>query len=262
MADAVKYSNKLSGARVLIVGGTSGIGFAVAEACLEYGCTVIISSSQASRVESSIQRLLKSYPSAKDRVSGYSCDLASPSSEDNVKALFEKVGTLNHIVCTAGDQLAIMPLEEATVEKIQKAGMVRFVGALLVAKYGGPRLAPGPGSSITLTTGTVSEKPQAGWTVIASYAGGMHSMTRNLALDLKPTRVNLISPGFIETELWDGMPKETMTQMSDWMKKVGNATGELAQPGDIAEAYIYCMRDRNVTGSVIDTNSGALLTGH
>lgn len=262
MADAIKYTNKLSGARILIVGGTSGIGFAVAEACLEYGSTVTISSSQPSRVESSIQRLLKSYPSAKDRLSGYACDLASPSSEDNVKALFDKVGNLNHIVFTAGDPLAVMPLEEATVEKIQQAGMVRFVGALMVAKHGASHLAPGPSSSITLTTGTVSEKPIGGWTVAASYAGGLHSMTRNLALDLKPTRVNLICPGFVETELWDSMPKSSLTRMTDWMKSGGHTTGELAQPGDIAEAYLYCMRGRSVTGSVIDTNSGTLLTGH
>ena len=262
MGDTVKYTNKLSGARVLIVGGSSGIGFAVAEACLEYGCTVIISSSQPSRVESSVQRLLQSYPSAKDRLSGYACDLASPSAEDNVKALFDKAGTLDHIVFTAGDQLSTTPFQEATVEQIQRVGLVRFVGVLIVAKHGASHLAPGPNSSITLTTGAVSEKPIAGWTLVASYAGGAHSMMRNLALDLKPIRVNLISPGFVETELWDGMTKEAYTSMTDDIKKNGTTTGELAQPGDIAEAYLYCMRDRNITGSVISTNSGSMLTGH
>ncbi|KAL8947137.1 MAG: hypothetical protein Q9183_007824, partial [Haloplaca sp. 2 TL-2023] len=188
MPDAVKYTKKLSGARVLVIGGSSGIGFAVAEACVENGCTVIISSSQQSRIDSSISRLLTSYPSAKDRVIGHPCDLASSSAEENIKALFSKVGTVDHIVFTAGDKLATIPLKDATLESMQKAGMVRFFSPLLVAKYAPHHLSPGPSSSITLTTGSASEKPVAGWSVPASYAGAMHSMMRNLALDLRPIR--------------------------------------------------------------------------
>ena len=259
MADTQKYSNKLAGARVLVVGGTSGIGFCVAEACLEYGCTVIVSSSRQSRIDSSIERLLNSYPSAKDRLSGYPCDLSSPSVEDNIKSLFSKVGTLDHIVFTAGDRLATVPLKDATLEAIQRAGMVRFNGALLVAKHGSEHLTPGPNSSITLTTGTVSEKPIEGWTVPASYAGGQHSMMRNLALDLKPIRVNLISPGLVDTELWDWMPKEQFQGFAEGHRRA-TTTGRVGKPEEVAEAYLYCMRDRNISGSVIDTNSGALLT--
>lgn len=258
MADAVKYTSKLSGARVLVVGGTSGIGYAVAEACLEHGCSVTISSSQPSRIESGIQRLLKSYPSAKERLSGHPCDLAAPSADANVKALFDKLDTLDHIVFTAGDRLATMPLQDATVEGIQAAGKVRHIGAMLVAKHGIGHLAPGPASSITLTTGAVSQKPNAGWTIPASYAGGTHSMMRNLALDLKPVRVNLISPGFVETEFWDHMDREAYRKLGERWRKV-TTTGELGQAEDVAEAYLYVMRDRNVTGSVISTNSGVLL---
>ena len=258
MSDVKKYANKLSGARVLIIGGTSGIGFSVAEACLEHGCKVIVSSSQQSRIESSIERLLKSYPSAKDRLSGHPCDLSSQSVEENIKSLFDQTGTLDHIIFTAGDRLATIPLKDATLETIQRAGQVRFCGALLVAKHGSTHLAPGPNSSITLTTGTASEKPIAGWTIPASYAGGFHSMMRNLALDLAPTRVNLISPGLVETELWDWMPKEQFQTFAEGFTR-GTTTGRLGQPEDVAEAYLYCMRDRNVSGSLIGTNSGALL---
>ena len=260
MSDAQKYTNKLAGARVLIIGGSSGIGFAVAEACLEHRCKVIISSSQQSRIDSSIERLLKQYPSTKDRLSGYPCDLSSPSVDENIKSLFSKIDVLDHIIFTAGDPLATIPLKEATLESIQRAGMVRFFAPLLVAKYGHEHLAPGPGSSIILTTGTISEKPMAGWTIPASYAGGHHSMMRNLALDLKPTRVNLVSPGLVGTEMWDWMPKEQFEGFAEGHRK-GTTTGEVGRPEDVAEAYLYCMRDRNVSGSVIDTNSGSLLTG-
>ncbi|MCJ1229876.1 hypothetical protein MMC12_006547 [Toensbergia leucococca] len=202
MTDSKIYASKLSGARVLIIGGSSGIGYCVAEASLEFGAHVIISSSQETRIKSSIERLLQSYPSAKERVSGHVCDLSSSAMEDNIKTLFSNTGTVNHIIITAGDKLATIPIHEATLESIQRAGMVRFFAPLLIAKHGSRHLSPGPASSIILTTGSVSEKPISSWSVVASYATGLHGMMRNLALDLAPIRVNLISPGAVETEMW------------------------------------------------------------
>ena len=100
MTDAKKYTSKLTDTRILIIGGSSGIGYAVAEASIEYGAHVIISSSQPSRVEKAISQLTESYPSAKNRVAGYACDLSSQSSlEKNIEQLFENCGAkLDHIV--------------------------------------------------------------------------------------------------------------------------------------------------------------------
>lgn len=153
-----------------------------------------------------------------------------------------------------------MPLAEATLEQIQTAAMVRFNAPLFVAKHAAANMNPGPASSITLTTGSVSEKPMPNWTVGASYATGLHGMMRNLALDLAPVRVNLISPGAVLTPLWDSMSKEQMEGFVMGFKEKA-LTGEMGKPEDVAEAYLYVMRDRNVSGSVISTNSGALLKG-
>lgn len=261
MTDSKKYSNKLAGARVLVIGGSSGIGYCVAEASLEFGASVIISSSQQSRIDSSIDRLLTTYPSAKGRVAGYPCDLSSPSVEANIEKLFERCGgpKFDHIVLTAGDSLATLKLDDVTLESIQKAAMVRFNSPLLLAKHAPKHLNPGPASSITLTSGSVSRKPNKDWSIVASYAAGSHGMMRNLALDLAPIRVNLICPGAVLTELWDGMPKERMESFMEQIK--GKCTtGELGRPEDVAESYLYVMRDWNVSGSVIDTNGGFLLT--
>ncbi len=261
MTDSKKYSNKLAGARVLVIGGSSGIGYSVAEASLEFGASVIISSSKQSRIDSSIDQLLKTYPSAQGRIAGYACDLSSPALEANIQKLLEQCGEpkLDHIVFTAGDQLSTIKLEDATLETIQKAAMVRFNAPLLLAKHAPKHLKPGPAASITLTTGSVSEKPNKDWSIVASYATGLHGMMRNLALDLAPVRVNLISPGAVLTPLWDSMPKE---EMEGFMKHVRGkcTTGEIGRPEDVAESYLYVMRDWNVSGSVIDTNGGFLLT--
>ncbi|KAG7009560.1 hypothetical protein G7Y79_00002g006750 [Physcia stellaris] len=207
MADAQKYTNKLANARVLIIGGTSGIGFCVAEACLEAGCHVTISSSQPTRINSSISRLLTSYPSAKSRLTGHACDLASPDVEANIEALFSKLGTLDHIVFTAGDKLSTTPLSDVTLQNIHQFNQVRHFAPLLVAKHALAHFAPGPSSSFTLTTGTASERPVPGWINPAAFTAATHSTTRALALNMKPVRVNLISPGAVETELWDAMPR-------------------------------------------------------
>ena len=159
---------------------------------------------------------------------------------------------------TAGDKLASSALQDATLESAQKAGMVRFFGPLFVGKYAAKYLNPGPASSYTLTTGAVSQRPIPQWTVIAGYAGGLHSMMRNLALELAPIRVNLISPGAVLTELWDTIPAQDRGFfMKDLEGKM--VTGQIGKPEDVAESYLYVMRDQNVTGSVIDTNGGALL---
>ena len=261
MTDSKKYSNKLAGARVLIIGGSSGIGYCVAEACLEFGASVIISSSQQSRIDSSINQLLKAYPSARGRIAGYPCDLSSPSVEANIEKLLDRCGgpKFDHIVHTAGDQLATLKLEDATLDSIQKAAMVRFNSPLLLAKHAPRYLNPGPASSITLTTGVISRKPNKDWSIVASYATGLHGMTRNLALDLAPVRVNLISPGPVLTPLWDHMSTEKKDAFLE--SAAGRcATGEVGKPEDVAESYLYVMRDRNVSGSVVDTNGGSLLT--
>lgn len=188
--DAQKYTTKLHSKRILIIGGTSGIGYCVAEACLEQGATVILSSSQPSRIESAIARLLKPYPSATNRLSGHACDLASPASaEENIEHLFAAVGQdsagrkLDHVISTAGDALATVPVATATLAQMQAAGMVRFFGPLLIARFATPWMKD--------------------WSIVASYAAGLYGMVRGLALDLKPLRVNLISPGAVKTELWD-----------------------------------------------------------
>lgn len=154
--------------------------------------------------------------------------------------------------------MAVMPLEEATLEKIQQAGMVRFFAPILIAKHAKKHLNPGPRSSITLTTGSVSQRPHKDWSVVASYATGLHGMTRNLALDLAPIRVNLISPGAVMTPLWDGVPKIELEGFMEGIKK-RCTTGEIGRPEDVAEAYLYVMKDWNCSGSVIDSNGGGLL---
>ncbi|OQO06098.1 hypothetical protein B0A48_08686 [Cryoendolithus antarcticus] len=261
MPDQVKY-NKLQGKQILIIGGSSGIGYAVAEASLEASATVTISSSNPSRVDKAVSTLKSAYPSAKDRVSGHACNLGDESSLDsNIETLLKettKNGKLDHIVYTAGDSLASMKLDTIDMAKVKQAGMVRFFGPLFVGKHASKYLNAGPASSYTITTGAVSEKPIPDWSVVGSYATGLQGMTRQLALDLKPVRVNLVSPGAVATELWQGIPEERRQGLyKSFADKM--TTGVVGKAEDVAESYVYLMKDYNVSGSMVSTNGGHLL---
>jgi NAD(P)-dependent dehydrogenase (short-subunit alcohol dehydrogenase family) len=254
MASFQKY-NKLANKHVLIIGGSSGIGYAVAEASLSCSASVTISSSSAPRIKAAIASLQASYPGS--HVRGFPCDLSKPSLEADLTALFEQVGRVDHIVFTAGDALATVPLQDATLERIHAAGQVRFFAPLLVAKVGSKYLGAGPECSITITTGSVAERPRPDWSIVAAYAAGLHGMVRNLALDLKPVRVNLVQPGVVATPLWR-MPDEVKAEMfEDVRQKV--PTGRVAGPEEVAEAYLWLMKDWNVTGTVATSDSGSHL---
>jgi NAD(P)-dependent dehydrogenase (short-subunit alcohol dehydrogenase family) len=126
MSDQQKYTAKLHGTKVLIIGGSSGIGFAVAEASIEHGAKVIISSSNEGRVQDAVKKLQSSYPSRKADISGVACNLKSEEVEGNIVKLLERSGVVDHIVFTAGDGLATIPMEEYTLDMIREAGVYLF----------------------------------------------------------------------------------------------------------------------------------------
>jgi NAD(P)-dependent dehydrogenase (short-subunit alcohol dehydrogenase family) len=251
------FTSRLSSARVLIIGGTGGLGVGLARALIEYGATVILSSSREAKVRDVVASLMTENPGA--NVSGYACDLASPDVEANIEALFQKVGEIDHIAYMAGDRLPMVPLEDVTLATWQSANQVRTISALLVCKVGVRYLKKSRDSSIVLTGGSISEKPIAGgWSMLACSFAGINGMTRQLAFDIAPIRVNCVAPGVIVTDLWAGMGEEGAKK---FLSEHGRSmpTGEVGQPEDVAEAYLYCLRDKNATGSIIHSNSGAFL---
>lgn len=272
----LKYVTKLAGARVLVLGGTSGIGFAVASAALEHGATVIISGSQVHRLESSLARLKQAYPdpSYHRRLSGYPCDLGVPEKlEENLSSLFKQSTTttavqqqeqsppsplIDHIVFTAGDSPQITPVSDVTVDYIQKTGSVRFLGPLILAKLAPKYMTATSNSSITLTSGSQSLKPLPKWTVLVAYGCAVEGMTRGLAVDLLPIRVNCVAPGAILTELFDSIPPERRQSALEKMSQ-DTVIGRVGTPADVAEAYIYLMKDGFCTGSLVHSDGGRLL---
>ncbi|KAL8851651.1 MAG: hypothetical protein Q9221_003488 [Calogaya cf. arnoldii] len=260
-----KYNNKLQDKRVLILGGTSGIGFCIAEAALENDAYVIVASSTQLKIDKTISRLQSSYPDKAAKISGHICDLAQlPTLETNIEGLFKaatdnNTKKIDHIVFTAGDANPAPKVSELTVETVQKWGNVRFFGPLVLAKYAPTYMTPGHRSSITLTSGTISHKPFKDRIVIAAWGSGIEGIMRGLAVDLAPIRVNIVSPGAVVTELFHGIPEEQRAVVMEGFRKE-TLTGELGTPEDVAETYLHAMKDSFMTGSVLVTDGGRELT--
>lgn len=232
------------------------MGYGVAEASIEHGMIVHISSSDESRINAKVAQLRRTYPAA--RVSGHVCDLGNVDTlEANIQRLLDTVGQVDHIVHTAGDALVGVDVGDLDVATITKLGTVRFYSPLIVAKYALQYLRRATSSSITLTTGNVAVRPIPKWSAVAAFAAGLHGMTRGLALDLKPIRVNLVSLGAVDTEFWK--ISEEDKQRIFRMREDKSLTGKVGRVEDVAQSYVYLMTDQNITGTVVSTDSGMLL---
>jgi len=238
--------NGLKNKRIVLLGGTSGFGFGAALAAAEEGAEIVVVSSTQQRID----KALASLPSGSE---GYTADLTN---EGQVVDLFKKIGEFDHLIFTAGETLQLNELSTVNMDDARQFFNLRFWGALMAAKYGSQYIRKG--GSITLTSGVVGLRPMKGWSVTASIAGAIHSLTRALAIDLAPIRVNTVCGGVVKTDLWANMPEE---QREAFYEEVGNKmlTGRVGEAEDIAEAYLYLMKGNFTTGQIIVVDGGAVL---
>ncbi|TWB50024.1 NAD(P)-dependent dehydrogenase (short-subunit alcohol dehydrogenase family) [Rhizobium sp. ERR 922] len=234
--------------RVAILGGSRGIGFAVAQGAVHEGAHVIIASSQQENVAGAITRL------PEGTATGAVVDIRSMES---LSAFFSTLGAFDHLVFTAGEPLPFgKPVVEIDLATARSFFELRYWGAVAAVKAAQPHMRDG--GSIVLTSGTSARRPPAGFAFAASICGAIESLTRALALDLAPLRVNVVTPGMVATDLWSGIPSEARDQI---FRSVGGKlpVGRVGEPSDIAEAYLSFMRNAYVTGQSVIVDGGAVL---
>ena len=236
----------LQGQRIVVIGGTTGIGLAVAEAAGREGAEVIV----ASRRQESVDGALKRLPEGAE---GHLLDVTD---ETAVAAFFERIGGYDHLVFTAGESLLLESIAESDLARSRRFLDTRLWGAYSAIKHGAPSIREG--GSVVLTTGTAGRRPMPGTTVAASLCGAMESLTRALALELAPLRVNAVAPGVVRTELWRDLPEADRNGLFDSAAK-SLPVGRIGEPEDIAEAYLYLMRGAYTTGSVVVVDGGTVL---
>lgn len=234
---------KLDGTKVVVIGGASGVGFAVAAAAMEAGAEVIVGSSQASRIEAAAKKLGQ----------GTKWQTVDVREEASVAAFFDRVGSFNHLVFTAGDWGHMFGATRDLDVEASKARMeVRFWGAARAAKHAIRQIAKD--GSISLTGGMLAHRPMPGAPMTTASAHTTEGLAMGLARDLAPIRVNAVCLGLIMSE--------QVQNMGDAMIKTFTANLPLPRGGTVeeaAEAYLYLMRATYVTGQIVRVDGGGSL---
>jgi NAD(P)-dependent dehydrogenase (short-subunit alcohol dehydrogenase family) len=249
--------NKLQDQHVLVIGGSSGIGRGVAEGLLVAGAKVTIASSSQAKIDNAMDSLKLAVSGA--RIVGIPVDLTSKDIEHVISALLvsttQAQGELNHIVYTAADSIPSASLKDFTPQLFEQATHLRFVVPFTLAKVISTDgyLPRNRHSSIVLTGGNVAVHPMPDWALVNFIASGLEGAARGLAVDLAPIRVNIVAPGVVDTGLWGS--EETRRQMVQKMD-ASMPTRKIGQVEDVAEAYLWLIRDGNATGTVARTESG------
>jgi NAD(P)-dependent dehydrogenase (short-subunit alcohol dehydrogenase family) len=235
----------LNGKRIVVLGGSSGIGLATAQAAAREGASVVIVSSSQARVDEAVAKL----PGAE----GHAVDLTDAAA---VEALFVRVGAFDHLVFTAGETLQLGSLATTDLTTARRFFDLRYWGAYLAAKHGSGNIRPG--GSIVFTSGLAGQRPHAGWALGASICSAMEGLTRALAVELAPIRVNIVCPGVVKTPLWAEMTEADRDALYQQMG-AKLLVGHVGEAEEVAESYLYLMRQTYGTGQVIVADGGGAL---
>ena len=235
----------LNGKRIVVLGGSSGIGLATAQAAAKEGAAVVIVSSRQARVDEAVAKL----PGAE----GHAVDLTDAAA---VEALFARIGAFDHLVFTAGETLQLGSLATTDLSMARRFFDLRYWGAYLAARHGAGNIRPG--GSIVFTSGLAGQRPHAGWALGASICSAMEGLTRALAVELAPIRVNIVCPGVVKTPLWADMTEADRDALYQQMG-AKLLVGHVGEPEEVAEAYLYLMRQTYGTGQVIVVDGGGAL---
>lgn len=233
----------LAGKKVVVVGGSSGIGLATAEMAKAQGAEVIIASRSADKVKA-----------AADKV-GAKGIVADVTNDESVVNLFKACGPVDHVVVSAA-QLKSGPFKTVSMEDARSTLEGKLWGAWRVARAAEIKA----GGSLTLVSGFLSIRPRPNSAIVGAANGAIESLTRALALELAPVRVNCVSPGIIDTPIRAGMPEAARKEM---LAKIagGLPVGRVGLGDDIAVQILAFMANGFATGAIVYVDGGALIAG-
>ncbi|WP_271024068.1 SDR family oxidoreductase [Rhizobium sp. RCAM05973] len=233
----------LTNKRVLIIGGSSGIGMAIASQALTQGAQVTIASRSEAKLNEAAGRLGQ----------GITIAVLDTGDEKGVEDFFATGDTWDHVIISAA-QTPSGPVRKLPLEDARKAMESKFWGAYRIARAA--RFSQR--GSLTFISGFLSVRPSATSVLQGAINAALEALARGLALELSPVRVNAISPGLIDTPLWSKMDGGARQSMFE--KAAQNLPARVVgQPEDIANAAIFIMTTPFATGSTVRVDGGGAI---
>jgi len=232
---------RFAGARVMVVGGTSGIGLAVAHAARDAGAEVVVASRTPERAGTEL-----------GSIRSLTIDVTDDAS---VAGAFADLDRLDHLVCTAASSFP-PGLFRGPAQEVRDLMESKFWGQYRCARAAAPLLSAD--GSITLTSGIRSRRPMMGSGAFTVANMAVEGMARALAIELAPIRVNAIAPGTVVTPVHDVLDPEVRERRLAGAARQ-TTVGRVGQAHEIAEVYLTCMGNAFLSGAVIDVDGGGML---
>jgi NAD(P)-dependent dehydrogenase (short-subunit alcohol dehydrogenase family) len=229
--------------RVLIIGGSSGIGAATAAAFANDGARVTIVSRDAAKLKAVAAQVHTELDTG----------VLDITKNDDVESFFSTHEAFDHVVISAA-QTASGPVRQLALDSAIAAMDSKFWGAYRVARAAKIQ----DGGSLTFVSGFLAIRPNKMSVLQGAINAALEALARGLALELAPIRVNTVSPGLIETPLWSRMEASARNTMFE------SAAGRLpvrriGQPEDIARAIMYLASNGYATGSTVLVDGGGAI---
>jgi NAD(P)-dependent dehydrogenase (short-subunit alcohol dehydrogenase family) len=240
----------LSGQRIVVVGGGSGIGLAVAKAAHAQGARVALVGRSKDRLQTAVKQL------------GADVEIATADARDPgaIAAELSSWQPIDHLVLTTSASASGLGVQKSMADMPLDAARAFFDGKLwsqVTAAQAALRHLS-PAASITFTSGVASRKGLPNHTIIAANNAAIEALAKQLAREIAPRRVNVVAPGLTATGVYDHLAP---TEREAFLAHV---TAHLpiprpATPDEIATAYMFAMTATYLTGAVIDIDGGLLV---
>jgi NAD(P)-dependent dehydrogenase (short-subunit alcohol dehydrogenase family) len=231
----------LAGKRVVVVGGTSGMGKGAVRAAAAAGAEVVAAGRRP--------------PEARDPVEpGITHAVVDVTDEPSVRALFEQVGAFDHLLVTAAPSPGARGgFLEQDLAGAQEYLLGKFFGSWACARYAAPHLRAG--GSITFLTGCAAIRPRAGLTMVTATFAALEAFSQALALELGPVRVNTIRPGLVDSDMWSFLDPAAREQLRERTRRSFPAR-RIGTIDDISHAAVFLMTNPYVTGAILEVSGG------
>jgi NAD(P)-dependent dehydrogenase (short-subunit alcohol dehydrogenase family) len=230
--------------QIVIIGGSEGIGLAVAKAARSLGARVLAVARTKAKLEI-----------ARDTVSGLEIRVADINSIGSIEEAFSELSIVDHIYIAAGSTKIGGPLDRP-LSGFRQRFDERLWGAMDVVRVAHRLMRPG--GSFTFTGGLSSDRPVSGAWVSGIATMATEQLARVLALELAPVRFNAIAPGYTDTPMWNHIfPEGGAQALSDVTKK--HPIPRVVTADEVAQAVLLLMQNEAITGETLHVDCGARL---
>lgn len=232
--------------RILVVGRDTGIARAITLAVRAEGGEVVVAGRNP-------DKLARAYHDP-----GITAEALDVTDDESIEGFAGRIGHLDHVVSTASARA------RGTLPQLQREDLLvslntKLLGPVMLAKYLAPRMDGHHDNSFVLFSGIHAFKAKVGYLGVGITNGAVDFLTRSLAVELAPIRVNAVSPGVIDTGAWDAMGVDGKRR---YFQAIGaaNPVGRIGTAEDIADAAVFAMANTFMTGVTLKIDGGEPLT--